>query len=208
MISAALALLAALQLGLAAAAWRTGPAGLLTALLGCALAYDSAVVSAGVLIGEGPALETLSVGRFAVHALGTPLVVPCAILALRARRATLGAAWVVAGFLAVLGCATTLPGLHLRSRTWADTLRYTDAEPSAFPIAAVLAIALLLVIGVAAWIRLRTPWIALGALAVFACSAAAFAAPPLGNVGEALMLTGLVAELRRCPMPQQILAEY
>ncbi len=197
MISVGLALLAVLQIVLAAAAWRTGPAGLLTAILGCALAYDSAVVAAGVLLGEGPTLETLSVGRFVVHAVGTPLVVPCAILVLCAGRAALGAGWVIAGSLAVLGCATTLPGLHLRSRTWADTLRYVDAEPSAFPVAAVLAIAVLLVIGVAAWIRLRTPWIALGALGVFVCSAVAFAAPPLGNVGEALMLAGLVAELRR-----------
>ncbi|MGW1771400.1 hypothetical protein [Streptomyces sp. NPDC002104] len=196
MISAALALLAVLQLVLAAIAWRTGPAGWLTALLGCALAYDSAVVSAGVLLGEGLGLQTLSVGRFVVHAVGTPLVVPCAILALRGGRASLAGGWIIVASLIGLGCATTLSGLHLRSRTWAGTLRYADAEPGAFPVAAVLAIAILLAIGVAAWIRLRTPWIALGALAVLACSAAAFAAPPLGNVGEGLMLAGLVAELR------------
>lgn len=203
MISAALALLAVVQLLLAEAARRTGPAGRLTALLGCALAYDSAVVAAGVLLGEGRLLEVLSAGRFVVHALGTPLVVPCAALALQAGRAALRIAWIAAGALAVLGAATTLPGLYLRPRTWSDTLRYTDAEPAAFPAAAVLAIVALLVIGVVAWIRGATPWIALGALAVFAASAGAFVAPPLGNLGEALMLAGLVAALRprRVPAP-------
>ncbi|MFF3214398.1 hypothetical protein ACFYYB_27510 [Streptomyces sp. NPDC002886] len=208
MISAALVLLAALQLVLAAIALRAGPAGLLTALLGCALAYDSAVVSVGVLLGEGPALETLSVGRFVAHAVGTPLVLPCAILALRGGRASLAGGWVIVVSLIGLGCATTLSGLHLRSRTWADTLRYADAEPGAFPVAAVLAIVILLAIGVAAWIRLRTPWIALGALAVLACSAGAFAAPPLGNVGEALMLAGLVVELRRRRSVRPAAAEH
>ncbi|MFG2972493.1 hypothetical protein ACGFYY_05745 [Streptomyces sp. NPDC048331] len=202
MISAALALLAGLQLLLAEAARRTGPACRPTALLGCALAYDSAVVAAGVLLGEGAPLEALSAGRFVVHALGTPLVLPCAALALRAGRGALAAAWAAAGALAVLGAATTLPGLHLRPRTWADTLRYADAEPGAFPVAAVLAIVALLVIGVAAWIRRAAPWIALGAMAVFAASAAAFAAPPLGNLGEGLMLAGLVATLRGGRVPE------
>ncbi|MCX5410233.1 hypothetical protein OHA37_00425 [Streptomyces sp. NBC_00335] len=197
MISAGLALLATLQILLAAAAWRTGPAGRLTGLLGCALAYDSAVVAAGSLLGEGRLLEALSAGRFVVHALGTPLVVPCAALALRAGRNALGAAWAAAGALAVLGTVTTLPGLHLLPRHWADTLRYADAEPGGFPVAAVLAIVLLLLIGAAAWIRGGTPAIALGAFAVFAASAAAFAAPPLGNLGEAMMLAGLLAAVRR-----------
>ena len=197
MISVGLGLLAALQIVMAEAARRTGTAGRLTALLGCALAYDSAVVAAGRLIGEGELLESLSVGRFVVHALGTPLVVPCAALALRAGRTALGAAWAVAGALAALGAATTLPGLHLQPRTWADTLRYADAEPGGFPVAAVIAILLLLLIGVTAWVRRGTPGIALGALAVFTASAAAFAVPPLGNLGEALMLLGLLVALRR-----------
>ncbi|MGW0364666.1 hypothetical protein [Streptomyces sp. NPDC002990] len=199
MISGALALIAAVQILLAVTAWHTGPPGRLTSLLGCALAYDSAVVAGGVLLGAGPVLETLNFGRFLVHALGTPLVVPCAVLALRAGRTAVGAAWVAAGALAVLGAATTLPGLRLEPRTWADTLRYADAESGGFPLAAVLAIVVLLVIGVVAWIRRTTPWIALGALAVFAASAAAFAAPPLGNLGEAVMLAGLAVARRRPP---------
>ncbi|MCY0949107.1 hypothetical protein [Streptomyces sp. H27-S2] len=201
MISAGLALLAAFQICLAAAAWRTGAAGRLTGVLGYALAYDSAVVAAGALLGEGRLLESLSAGRFIIHVLGTPLVLPCAALALRSGRAALGVAWATAGALAVLGAVTTLPGLDLRPRSFADTLRYADAGPDGFPVAAVLAIVLLLLIGIAAWVSRGTPWIALGALAVFAASAAAFAAPPLGNLGEALMLAGLLVGLRR-PMAQ------
>lgn len=196
MISGALVLIAGVQILLSVTAWRTGTPGRLTGVLGCALAYDSAVVAGGALLGEGQLLETLSLGRFLIHALGTPLVVPCAVLALGAGRRALGAAWAAAGALAVLGAATTLPGLRLEPRTWADTLRYADAEPGGVPVAAVLAIVVLLLIGAVAWIRRTTPWIALGALAVFAASAAAFAAPPLGNLGETLMLAGLLAGLR------------
>ncbi|MER7112819.1 hypothetical protein, partial [Streptomyces sp. NPDC000229] len=168
--------------------------GQLTGLLGCAPAYASALVAAGALLGQGRLLETLSVGRFVVHELGTTLVVPCAALALRAGRAALGAAWAAAGAPAVLGAATPLPDLHLGPRPWVDTLRCTDTGPGAFPVAAVIAITELQ-IRVAAWARRGTPWIALGALAVFAASAATFAAPPLGNLGEALMLAGLLASL-------------
>ncbi|MFI8293427.1 hypothetical protein ACIGBL_30245 [Streptomyces sp. NPDC085614] len=196
MISAALALLALLQLLTAALARHRGRAGRLTAILGCALAYDSAVVAAGALVGEGPALEALSVGRFVVHVLATPLVLPCAALTLRAGRTALLGAWTIAGALVVLGTVTTLPGLHLRPRAWADTLRYADAAPGAFPVAAVLAIVVLLLVGLTAWIQRSTPWIALGALAVLAASAAAPVAPPLGNLGEALMLAGFVAAMR------------
>ncbi|MFD3869435.1 hypothetical protein [Streptomyces sp. NPDC058623] len=196
MISLCLAALAVLQVLMAVAAWRTGVAGRLTALLGCALAYDSAVVAAGRLLGEGDALEALSVGRFVVHALGTPLVLPCAVLALRRGRRELAAAWAGAGVLAVVGVATTLPGLELAPRRWADTLRYADVDPGGFPVAAVSAIVLLFLIGLAAWIGGGRPWIALGALAVFVASAAAFAVPPLGNLGEALMLAGLLLTLR------------
>ncbi|MFD3679318.1 hypothetical protein [Streptomyces sp. NPDC058613] len=206
MISLCLAVLAALQVLMAVAAWRSGGRGRLTALLGCALAYDSAVIAAGRVLGEGDVLEALSVGRFAVHAFGTPLVLPCAALALRWGGRETAASWACAGVLTVLGVSMTLPGLELEPRRWADTLRYADAEPGGFPVAAVSAIVLLFLIGLAAWIRRRLPWIALGALAVFVASAAAFAAPPLGNLGEALMLASLLytlhgAERGRGPRP-------
>ncbi|MFD3326656.1 hypothetical protein [Streptomyces sp. NPDC058701] len=196
MISLGLAALAVLQVLAALAAWRTGGSGRLTALLGCALAYDSAVIAAGRVLGEGDVLEVLSVGRFVVHAFGTPLVLPCAALALRWGRRELAAAWAGAVILTALGVAMTLPGLELESRRWADTLRYADATPGGFPLAAVSAIVLLFLMGLVAWLRHRRPWIAVGALAVFAASAAAFAAPPLGNLGEALMLAGLLLTLR------------
>ncbi|WP_329303908.1 hypothetical protein OG410_41525 [Streptomyces sp. NBC_00659] len=163
------------------------------AVLGLALAYDSLVVAVGAAAGEGALLEALNTGRFTAHAVLTPLAVVCGALLLGPGRRTARWAWAVAGALSVLGVLTTLPGLELEPRTWADTLRYTDAGA---PVAAVVAILALLAIGVVVWRRHGVPWVALGALAVFVASALAFRVPPLGNLGEGLMLAGLLAALR------------
>ncbi|WP_028814764.1 hypothetical protein [Streptomyces flavidovirens] len=192
MFSSALAVVAALELALAAVALRGPCPGRWVALLGCALAYDSAVVAAGTVLGHGPPLETLSTGRYLLHAVLTPLVVPCAAMLLSSGRVVVAGAWGTAGALAVAGAWATLPGLGLEPRHWADTVRYADAEPGGVPVAAVAAMLLLLVAGAVLWRRRRVPWLALGAVALFVASAAAVVVPPLGNAGEALMLAGLV----------------
>ncbi|ORT56361.1 hypothetical protein [Streptomyces sp. CB03238] len=196
MFSSALAVVAVGQLALAAVALRGPRPGPWIALLGCALAYDSAVVAAGTVLGHGPALETLSTGRYLVHAVLTPLVVPCATMLVSGGRVVVAGAWGTAGVLAVAGTWATLPGLHLEPRHWADTVRYADAEPGGVPLAAVAAMLLLLAAGVVLWRRRRVPWLAAGAVALFVASVVAVAVPPLGNAGEALMLAGLVAALR------------
>ncbi|WP_328551501.1 hypothetical protein [Streptomyces sp. NBC_00358] len=197
MISTVLALTGVLQLLLALAAFRGGGGpGLWTGVLGCALAYDSLVVATGAVLGEGAPLESLNAGRFVAHAVLAPLAVVCGALLLGPGRRTARWAWVCAAALSVLGVSTTLPGLRLEPRSWADTLRYTDAGDAGAPVAAVVSILGLLVIGVVLWKRHSVPWVALGALAVFVASAVAFKVPPLGNLGEALMLAGLLAALR------------
>ncbi|UGY91948.1 hypothetical protein [Streptomyces gobiensis] len=196
MFSTALALVAVLEAALAAVALRGPRPGRSIALLGCALAYDSAVVAVGTVLGHGPPLETLSTGRYLLHAVLTPLVVPCAAMLLGSGRAVVAGAWGTACVLAVAGTWATLPGLDLEPRHWADTVRYADAEPGGVPLAAVAAMLLLLGAGVVLWRRRRVPWLALGAVALLVASAAAVAVPPLGNAGEALMLAGLVAALR------------
>lgn len=196
MFSWALAVVAVLEAALTAVALRGPRPGRFIALLGCGLAYDSAVVAAGTVLGHGPALETLSTGRYVVHAVLTPLVVPCAVTLVSGGRVVVAGAWGAAGVLAVAGAWATLPGLELEPRHWADTVRYADAEPGGVPLAAVAAMLVLLGAGVVLWRRRRVPWLAAGAVALFAASAAAVAVPPLGNAGEALMLAGLVAALR------------
>ncbi|WRZ88230.1 hypothetical protein OHB54_03695 [Streptomyces sp. NBC_01007] len=197
MVSMILVLIGVLQLLLAFAAFRGGRGpGLWTGVLGCALAYDSLVVAAGAVLGEGAPLESLNTGRFVVHAVLTPLAVVCGALLLDSGRRMARWAWVCAVALSVLGVSTTLPGLELEPRSWADTLRYTDVGDAGAPVAAVLSILVLLAIGAVVWKRRSIPWIALGAVAVFAASALAFKVPPLGNLGEGLMLAGLLAALR------------
>jgi hypothetical protein len=197
MASTALALTGVLQLLIVwAALRRRGGPGRWIAVLGLALAYDSLVVAIGAAVGEGALLEALNTGRFIAHAVLTPLAVVCGALLLGPDRRTARWARAVAGALSVLGVLTTLPGLELEPRTWADTLRYTDAGDAGAPVAAVVAILALLAIGAVVWRRHGVPWVALGALAVFVASALAFRVPPLGNLGEALMLAGLLAALR------------
>ncbi|MER7106916.1 hypothetical protein [Streptomyces sp. NPDC000229] len=196
MYSSALAVVAVLEVALAAVALRGPRPGRGIALLGCALAYDSAVAAAGTVLGHGPALETLSTGRYVVHAVLTPLVVPCAAMLVSGGRAVVAGAWGIACVLALSASWATLPGLELAPRHWADTVRYADAEPGGVPLAAVTAMVLLLAAGVVLWRRRGVPWLALGAVALFVAAAAAVAVPPLGNAGEALMLAGLVAALR------------
>jgi hypothetical protein len=196
MVSATLFLIGVLQLLLAFAAFRKGRApGLWIGVLGCALAYDSLVVAAGAMVGAGAPLEWLNTGRFVVHAVLTPLSVVCGALLLDRGRRTVRWAWACAAALSMLGVATTLPGLELEPRSWAGTLRYTDAGGAGAPVAAVLSVLALLAIGVVVWKRRSVPWIALGAFAVFAASAFAFKVPPVGNAGEGLMLAGLLAAL-------------
>ncbi|MFF3501764.1 hypothetical protein [Streptomyces sp. NPDC003247] len=196
-MSAVLVCVGVVQLGLVLVAIASGGvAGRWTGVLGCALAYDSLVVGLGAALGEGALLEGLNEGRFVAHALLTPLAVVCGALLAGAGRRASAAAWAAALALAAVGAATGLPGLDLEPRRWAGTLRYVEAGGHGAPVAAVLAMLVLLGVGAAVWVRRSVPWIALGALAVFVASALAVVAPPLGNLGEALMLAGMVAALR------------
>ncbi|MFI6817504.1 hypothetical protein ACIBG7_34255 [Nonomuraea sp. NPDC050328] len=73
MISALYAGLALVQIALSVRLARSGL--WLPAAVGLGIAADSAIIASGRLLGEGPALEALSVGRFALHAVLTPLLI-------------------------------------------------------------------------------------------------------------------------------------
>ncbi|TYB51310.1 hypothetical protein FXF51_53535 [Nonomuraea sp. PA05] len=153
------------------------------------VAYDSAVVGAGALIGEGPALDALSLGRFAAHAVLTPLLIVHA--AVLARRGLLVPAWVLAGALIVFD-VVALADLRLEPRWWAGTLRLVSADPSGPPIAALVTTVALLAAGATLWARRRTPWLAAGAAVLLVSAGAAVAVPILGNAGEAVLIAALV----------------
>ncbi|GAA2216460.1 hypothetical protein GCM10009850_119290 [Nonomuraea monospora] len=164
------------------------------------VACDSAVVGAGALIGEGPALDALSLGRFAAHAVLTPLLIVHA--AALARPGLLAPAWALAGALIVLDLVA-LADLRLEPRWWAGTLRLVSADPSGPPIAALVTTVALLAAGVTLWVGRRTPWLAAGAAVLLVSAGAAVVVPILGNAGEAVLIAALVvtspAEVRQGP---------
>ncbi|MEU5882463.1 hypothetical protein [Spirillospora sp. NPDC047279] len=205
MVSAALLLLAAVQLAMLAAVPRgpRAPAGaspsplaapsaplpaLLLVAVGAGLAYDSAIFGAGAFVGEGDPLHRLSVPRYVGHAFLTPLLVVWAATLVRRR------AWavVLAAVLVAWGLVVELASLSLEPETYAGTLRYVHAEPGGPPIPAIVVIVVLFGVGVAVWRRDRAPWLALGSLVMFAASAVAFQMPPLGNLGEAVLFAAIV----------------
>ncbi|MFC9894712.1 hypothetical protein ACFVMC_13570 [Nocardia sp. NPDC127579] len=200
MVSVVLLVVAGIEMWCVVRLWRSAEQSgrvLLLAVVGVGIAYDSAVFGLGTSIGEGALLHGLSVGRFAGHAVLTPLLLWWAV-----DRVGAGARWrlvaaVSTAGLVLWGLAGELAHVRLIPRSFADTVRY-GAEHPAVPIPALVVSVALLAVGVILWRRegLRFPLIGVGALIV--ASGAAVACPPLGNAGEAAMFAALTcAELVR-----------
>ncbi|WP_249644756.1 hypothetical protein [Nocardia sputi] len=199
MVSAVLLLTACIQLACVVLLWTRItriPRIWLLGLVGIGVAYDSAIVGLGATLGEGALLHALSLGRFVGHALLTPLLVLWAADRTGASPRWRRSALVLTVALVAWGVLTELPHLRLVPRWFADTLRYS-AESPAPPVPALVVTAVLLVAGIVLWRsegRL-SPLLSTGLLLL--ASAAAVAVPPLGNVGEAVMLAAFTgAEVR------------
>ncbi|MFB7718739.1 hypothetical protein [Nocardia sp. NPDC056100] len=198
MVSGALISLAAAQL--ACVAWLLVKSGRhepidrarwLIIVVGCGLAYDSAVFGAGALLGEGTTLRVLSVLRFVAHVVLTPLLVVWA--GDRVFRERAWWVWPTVVCLIAWGAVADLLRLNLVPRTFADTLRYTHLISTGPPIAALAVTVVLLIAGVRLWRQRRWVWLLAGVIALTAASAVAPVVPPLGNAGEGALLITLVA---------------
>ncbi|WP_280509721.1 hypothetical protein [Nocardia farcinica] len=210
MVSALLLLVAAGQLACVGVLWTRVtrvPRVWLLGVVGVGLAYDSAVIGLGAVLGEGAFLHVLSVPRFVAHAVLTPLLIVWAADRLGARHGTedgrrdrsVSAArgwWWTAvaltGALLAGGVLTELPHLRLVPREYADTLRYA-AEHPAPPVPALVVGIVMLAAGIVLWRKESARTLLIGTVVLIGASAAAVAVPPLGNVGEAALLVRLVA---------------
>lgn len=164
------------------------------------LVYDNAVIAAGSLIGAGPVLETLSLGRFWIHALITPVLVAWGLHTLR--RA--GFPWAqtrgyqLGGTLAVLALValellTEVRGLRIVPGWEYGVLSYSNAAPASGPPLMVLIVALVLIVaGVLLWRRQGWPWLAAGAIAMTLGSAIPLPLPS-GAVTNAFELALLLS---------------
>lgn len=213
----ALAYLTLVVRGAAAAArhgWWT-PANL-PLLVMAALVYDNAVLALGGAIGHGPVLEQLSVARFVLHALCTPLLVAWALHALARAgftwalsRAYATAAVVLTVAFMALEWATGVRGLILEPRDAFGAVSYGDAMPSSGPPVMVLLVALvLLVAGALIWRRQGWPWLFAGTLVMTIGSAVELPLPSraVTNAFELVLLISVVAtkvfqDRRPAPVP-------
>ncbi|MGV9410455.1 hypothetical protein ACWDOP_11120 [Nocardia sp. NPDC003693] len=201
MVSVLMLAIAAVQLACVAAlpAALREPRVWLLRLVGVGVAYDSAIIGLGSLLGEGDLLHALSMGRFLGHAILTPLLVVWAADRVRMRWFPVWAAWLATVALIAWALLSEVAGLELETRDYADTLRYTAQHPAGPPYPTLVVIALLCVACVVLWRREGLYWPLLGVIGVTVASGAAFAVPPLGNAGEALLLAGLVTAERSRP---------
>ena len=96
------------------------------AVVAAALVYDNGVIAAGRPLGAGDLLEGLNAGRFAGHALFTPLLIVVGALLARAGRTLLSVAAGLTAVLIVFGVYTDIVRLRLVPERYADTLRYVN----------------------------------------------------------------------------------
>nr|BFE78210.1 hypothetical protein GCM10020093_008110 [Planobispora longispora] len=169
------------------------------------LVYDNAVIGAGRWIGEGELLRALNLPRFAGHALLPPLLLVWGLSMLRrasiawaARPAAAVAVWAVASALIAYDASFDVFGVVPEPERWADTLRYVNtAAPPGPPVAAVLTCLGLLAVGALLLAATGFPWLLAAALVMMAVSALAARVPIAGNIGEAVLVAGVLAATRR-----------
>lgn len=135
------------------------------------LIYDNLIISLGNWIGEGELLESLNRLRFLFHTLFTPFLVVVAVeLAHNAGVMWLSnpivrcMAWAIALIMIWLELGNKFLELKLVSNTFAGTLRYIEAGSGSLPIAAILTIVLVALVGISIWQKLHCPWVFAGAL--------------------------------------------
>lgn len=191
----------------------------LIGIIAAALVYDNMVIVLGNTLGIGGTLHSLSVGRFAIHALLTPaLLIAAYQQAVRSggvKDSANGRLVVIAVMVGLigLGVAMTLVNMHLEPACQDGVLRYaervvasqvceTHTYPPDFvdarglpPLAAIFTIIGVGILGFFVWRRAGSPLMLVGAV-IMVISAAIPASRVglwVGNLGEVILLGCLVA---------------
>lgn len=162
------------------------------------LFYDALILSLGSF-DIGASLETLSQLRFVSHGALVPLLFPICAYGLGAKKKVLTAVWIFTGIVMAAGIAQGF-ATELEIREIAGIVRYagSDATPAwADTISTLLSFGTvlpLIVCGIVAWIREKTPYLFLSGFFMFVFAALG---PATGNmdinafismIGEVLMM--------------------
>ena len=156
---------------------------LLMGLITLGLFYDALILALGGIIPSGPILVGLSRFRFVFHGALIPLLFPICAWGLNFSRPWRIAVWILTGILTVLGVAEGFATV-LELREIAGVIRYASGESTPGWAAAVSnllsfgTVIPLMIAGVAAWIRQKTPHLFLSGFFMFLFSALG---PATGN---------------------------
>ena len=163
------------------------------------LVYDNAVLAGGAWIGHGELLERLSVPRFFMHAFGTPLLMLSAVGLVQRSGVNWARSGMVVGGVAALTLAMIAVGveadmlqLDLVAKDPAGVVSYGNASTVGPPIAPLVTIVILITAGVIVWWHNGGPWLLAGAVAQLAAAAIGDAIVIIGNLGELVLLAGLI----------------
>ncbi len=163
------------------------------------LVYDNAMLAFGSSLGEGTLTMVLSAPRFVLHGLFTPLLIMFAALSAdrmdvpgyRDReRITL---WGAIAFVAVLvGLVNDIVQLSLTPTVSQGILSYKHLDGGP-PVAEIITVVSLLVIGGVMQRYARWPWVFVGAAQMFVIAAFYVSNTFLANLGELVLLSCMVA---------------
>lgn len=170
------------------------------------LVLDNAIVASGRFIGEGASLMALNSVRYLLHAITTPLL---AITGLAyARNALIEWTWtkkaqVTYCLIATLAIAWSLYAdvfaLKLEPAYFAETVRYVNVGVKGPPLAAITVMTLLIFLGLSVFVKTRWPWMLVSSVFMFAVAAFASSVGVVANLGEVVLIAGLVFTSRRFP---------
>lgn len=196
------------------------PGAALIAIIAGGLVYDNLIISLGTYIGIGSLLQMLSWPRFAMHALLTPFMIIAVTQVAVAGGIRWAAsprwrlvAWLLVAAMLVYGALEHLIGLQTFPACFDGILRYTtNLSPSHFcyegqvavagagpPIPSIVGNVITLAIGIGLWWRSGWPWLAAGALVMFAAAGVPISTYGMAasNGGESILLLSFAATITR-----------
>lgn len=156
------------------------------------LAVDATIIAIGSLLGEGAILQGISQIRYILHGILVPLLIPIAfyVYGVNKKQSKL-ILWIVTGTVIAAGIAM---GFMIKTEPAhiAGILRYADSAASpAFAnimerILSFGGVIPLIVIGIAHWVKHKSPFLALSGIAMFVFSALG---PATGNMDLNFLIT-------------------
>lgn len=208
--------------------WRASPkpeircAAAIALIVSLGLVYDNGLVAIGASIGLGELLQSLSMPRYYMHALFTPMMLfamlqICAAAGFEfAQKSALRwAAGILAVVLIPVGIYEDLVGLKLFPACYEGTVRYasrlyenslcdaaTVFEPATSggpPIPAITVVFVVLILGGLLAIKRRSPWVFLGGVIMYIGAAMPVSkfGPSPGNGAEVFFSLGFALAIAR-----------